>query len=70
MTTLQEIQAEDSKHKRKVLIGRYLTEKMEHYEQLIAKSSDITQCDDVDWIALASDMYNTLEIVSQNFLIL
>lgn len=70
MTTLQEIQAEDSIHKRKVLIGRYLSEKMEHYEQLITKSSDITQCDDVDWIALASDMFDTLQMIEQNFLTL
>ena len=70
MITPQEIQAEDSKHKRKVLIRRYMSEKMEHYEQQIAKSSDITQCDDVDWITLASDMFDTLQMIEQNFLIL
>ena len=68
MTTLQEIQAEDNKHKRKVLIGRYLSKKMEYYEKQIAESSDVTQCDDVDWVVLASDMFDTLEIVNQNFL--
>jgi len=70
MTTLQEIQTEDSIHKRKVLIGRYLSEKMEYYENQIAKSSDTTQCDDIDYIILASDMFCTLQMIEQNFLIL
>ena len=70
MTTLQEIQSENNKHKRKVLIGRYLNERMEFYERQITKSSDMTQCDTVDWVTFASDMFDTLEIISQNFLIL
>ena len=70
MTTLQEIQAEDSIHKRKVLIRRYLSEKMEYYEKQIAKSSDNTQCDDIDYIILASDMFDTLQMIEQNCLIL
>ena len=70
MITLQEIQTEDSIHKRKVLIGRYLNEKMECYEKQIAKSSDNTQCDDIDCIILASDMFDTLQMIEQNFLIL
>ena len=70
MTILQEIQTEDSIHKRKVLIGKYLSEKMKYYEKQIAKSSDTTQCDDVDWITLVSDMYDTLQMIEQNFLIL
>ena len=69
MTTLQEIQAEDSIHKRKVLIGRYLSEKMEYYEKQIVKFSDTTQCDDIDYIILASDMFDTLQMIEQNFLI-
>ena len=68
--TIKEIQAEDSIHKRKVLIGRYLSEKMEYYEKQIAKSSDTTQCDDIDFIILASDMFDTLQMIEQNFLIL
>lgn len=70
MTTLQEIQAEDSIHKRKVLIVRYLSEKMEYYEKQIARSSDTTQCDDIDYNILASDMFDTLQMIEQNFLIL
>lgn len=70
MITLQEIQAEDSIHKRKVLIGRYLNEKMKYYENQIAKSSDTIQCDDIDYIILASDMFDTLQMIKQNFLIL
>ena len=70
MTTLQEIQAEDSIHKRKVLIWKYLMEKMKYYEKQIAKSSDTTQCDDIDCIILASDMFDTLQMIEQNFLIL
>ena len=70
MTTLQEIRAEDSIRKRKVLIVRYLSEKMEFYEKQIVKSSDVAQCDDVDWITLASDMFDTLQMIEQNFLIL
>ena len=70
MTTLQEIQAEDSIHKRKVLIGKYLMEKMKYYEEQITKSSDTTKCDDIDYIILASDMFDTLQMIEQNFLIL
>lgn len=68
--TLQEIQTEDNIHKRKVLIGRYLSMKMEYYEKKLAKSSDVAQCDDVDWVILSSDMFNTLQMIEQNFLIL
>ena len=70
MATLQEIQAEDSIHKRKVLIGRYLSTKMKYYEKQIAKSSDNTQCDDIDYIILVSDMFDTLQMIEQNFLVL
>ena len=70
MTTLQKIQTEDSIHKRKVLIGRYLSEKMKYYEKQIAMSSDNTQCDDIDYIILASDMFDTLQMIEQNCLIL
>ena len=61
MTTLQEIQAiqaEDSIHKRKVLIGKYLSKKMKYYEKQIAKSSDNTQCDDIDYIILVFICYS------------
>lgn len=70
LPTLQEIQAEDSIHKRKVLIGRYLLKRMEYYEKQIAKSSDTTQCDDIDWVMLAGDMFDTLQMIEQNFLLL
>jgi hypothetical protein len=43
---------------------------MEYYENQIAKSSDTTQCDDIDYIILASDMFDTLQMIEQNFLIL
>ena len=67
---LQDIPAEDSISKRKVLIIRYTLKRMEYYEKQIAKSSDSTQCDDVDWVELASDMFDTLQMIEQNFLIL
>ena len=70
MTTLQEIQAEDSIHKKKVLIGRYMLKRMEYYEKQVSKSSDPAQCDDIDWVTLATDMFDTLQMIEQNFLII
>lgn len=67
--TLDEIKAEDSIQKRKSLIRRYIGKKMDYYERQLAMSGDDTQCDDVDWIELASDMFDTLQMVDQNLFI-
>lgn len=44
-----------------------LKQKIDSYERELSKSGDSTKCDDVDWVTLASDMFDTLQKCLLNF---
>jgi hypothetical protein len=52
--------ADSKKHHRAIFI-KELRHKVSEYEEVIKKSSDATKCDDVDWVTLASDMFDMLQ---------
>ena len=44
-----------------------LKQKIDSYERELSKSGDSTKCDDVDWVTLASDMFDMLQKCLMNY---
>lgn len=57
----------DSRKARRAKFIKELKQKLNFYERELAKSSDSTKCDDVDWVTLASDMFDMLQKCLLNF---
>lgn len=57
----------DSRKANRAKFIKELKQKIDSYERELAKSSDSTKCDDVDWVTLASDMFDMLQKCLLNF---
>ena len=44
-----------------------LKQKIDYYERELSKSGDSTKCDDIDWVTLASDMFDMLQKCLKNY---
>ncbi len=57
----------DSRKANRAKFIKELKQKINSYERELSKSGDSTKCDDVDWVTLASDMFDTLQECLLNF---
>lgn len=56
-----------SRKARRAKFTKELKQKIDSYERELSKSGDSTKCDDVDWVTLASDMFDMLQKCLLNF---
>lgn len=57
----------DSRKANRAKFIKELKQKIDSYERELSKSGDSTKCDDVDWVTLASDMFDMLQKCLMNF---
>jgi hypothetical protein len=57
----------DSRKANRAKFIKELKQKIDSYERELSKSGDSTKCDDVDWVTLASDMFDMLQKCLINF---
>ena len=57
----------DSRKANRAKFIKELKQKIDSYERELSKSGDSTKCDDVDWVTLASDMFDMLQKCLMNY---
>ena len=62
-----DIPVSDSRKANHVKFIKELKQKIDYYERELSKSGDSTKCDDVDWVILASDMFDMLQKCLKNY---
>ena len=62
-----DIPINDSRKANHVKFIKELKQKIDYYERELSKSGDSTKCDDVDWVTLASDMFDMLQKCLKNY---
>ncbi len=62
-----DIPINDSRKANHAKFIKELKQKIDYYERELSKSGDSAKCDDVDWVILASDMFDMLQKCLKNY---